>query len=185
MDGQYNKEDADRDIGRAEALVASLGGIEHDLKRHVLAYENGIKPFKARLQRESEPLLAGREEALGELSEIIERLLASRHLKGKSLMLRSGTVSVRETSSLEVDEPLLMKLARKFGVWKQVSSFQSRKIKHTLINRLLETRPDLVDKLSAALTRKKTRRMTVKLPKPQVELSRELHPLRVTLSDES
>lgn len=185
MDGQYDKEDADRDIGRAEALVTSLDGIELDLKRHALAYENGVRPLKARLKRESEPLLVGREEALGELSEIIERLLASRRLKGKSLMLRSGTVSVRETSSLEVNEEHLLELARKLGVLRQLSDPQPRKIKRTLINRLLKKRPDLVDKLSAALTRKKTRRMTVKLRTVQVEVSRDLKPLRTTLSEES
>lgn len=183
MSELYNKEAREADVAHAEELVASLVRVEHDLSRYKLAYENSIAPYQQQLQIRSEPLIGVRDEVMQELAEIFERLLPT--LDGKSLVLRSGVVAERATTSLEVDEALLMERARQLGIVRLVSEPQPRKVKKLLINRLLKQRPDFVRKLAKALTQKKTRHMTVKLPHEQVELERDLHPLRTTLSVES
>lgn len=182
MSEQYDKELQKANIEEAEALVGVIAETERDRVRAEMAYDNAIKPYKRQLQLRSDELQAKREAAMQKLAEVFEQILPT--LKGKILVLRSGTVSERETKSLEVDEELLMRLARRFGVVREISDPRPRKLMKMRLNRLLEQRPEMVEKFAKALKRKKTRRMTVKLPREQAEIARDLHPLRTTLSEE-
>lgn len=180
---QYSKEDEAHDLAEAERLLAKIARAQSDLRRSRLRYDNSISRYLDRFRLESDALLTKQDEAMQELSEVFKRVQS--HRKTKTLKLRSGEVSMREATSLVVDERLFLKLARRAGVLKLVSDPQPRKVKKTLIDRLLERRPELRASLGRALQWVTVNRMTVKLRDEPQAIVLDDKPLRTTLSEES
>lgn len=182
MGTQYTAEQESEDLARAEVLVATVGDTQDEIHSKELAFEEEIRPAKERLALESDALAAARDEALNELATIVERLLASPRVKGKSIQFRSGTVSVREATALEVNDDRLLVLAKRLGLLNLVSVRPPRQVRKNMLGKLLDTRPELLRQLSSAVTKLTTRRMTVKPVRFQSGMTKDLHPLRTNLS---
>lgn len=166
-------------IARMDRLVASAAEAQRAIERHNAQLEEKIRPFVEETAKVVDPLTEARDKAMDELVKLMEQQLGSPGIDGKSLVLRSGTVAVRTTSATDIiDDKLLMKLARRLGVVKEVSEPQPRKLSKKLIAKLFKERPEMVDKLKKAVVITSTSHMTVKPPRTQTELKRELHPLR-------
>lgn len=90
MSGQYNEQDTAL-VARAEELGTILARIQDDLARHLRCYKNSTLPYRRQLKIHSEPLTVKREEALKELSGIMEQLEPK-----EAVRLRSSTTLPEE-----------------------------------------------------------------------------------------
>jgi len=171
-------------IARMDELVATAAKAQRAIERHEAELEAKVSPLRVETAAKVDPLTKERDDALDELAKLMEQLLATSAMDGKSISLRSGVVSVRTTSAIDIlDEKLLMRLARRFRIFKQMFKPQPPKANKTMIGELLERRPELAERLKRAVVT--TSNMTVKPATVQVELKRELHPLRKPLPESS
>lgn len=171
-------------LARMDRLVATAAEAQRAIGQHEAELEAKILPLRVEAAAKVDPLAKERDDALDELAKLMEQMLGTPGMEGKSLQLRSGVVSVRTTSAIDIlDEKLLMRLARRFRIFKQMFKPQPSKANKTMIGELLERRPELAEKLKRAVVKVTTSNMTVKPTKAQVELKRELHPLRKSLPE--
>lgn len=186
MSGQEAKVPDPEVYAQMDRYVATAAEAQRAIERHNAALAEKIKPFVDETAAKVDPLTEARDKALDALATLMEQQLGKPGIEGKSIVLRSGTVAVRTTSAVEIlDKDLLMTLARRLRIIKEVSEPQPRKPSKTLIRKLLERRPELAEKLKKAAVLVSTSHMTVKPPRVQTELKRDLNPLRTTLPESS
>lgn len=186
MSGQYEKEDGERDIVRANELVASIGDTAGTIQDNVRTFEKAIKPLKDKLDEDNAPLQWQRDDAMKELAVVMQRLIAHKVIKGKSVQLQSGGVAVRASTTLEVkDESLLRKKLRSLRVLLQayVPNEPRFKLDKKKLGKFLKTRRgrELMPKLDGIVEFQDHERLTVTVPRVAEEIRLDLNPLRIDL----
>jgi len=169
-----------------DLLVATVAEVQLAIERYDNELQENVRALTEVAAAKVQPLVEVRDKSLDELAKLTSQLLATPGFNGKSIHLQHGIVSVRTTSAIEiVDKVLLMFLARRYRIVREVSEPQPRKINKTMIGSLLKRRPQLTKRLEKAVKVVSTSHMTIKPPHVQTELKRELHPLRTTLPKSS
>lgn len=162
-----------------EAKLGLLARLDEQIRQLELEKDRDISEVVERYAPQLDPKIQARDELMSELADIFnehEPQLTRGH--GQRAVFRSGTLEARTSpGSLVIDdETKVISWLRRHGMLKAFTRIGKR----TVEKKKLKDRPDLVAKIPGAHI-ERPRRLTVRLARTRVELTRDLHPYRTDL----
>lgn len=166
-------------VKQLEAMLSELADVDGELTKKSSEYDVEIKAITDKYAPIVDPLAQSRSQLVDQISQLFQDNRSSLiDDDGKSVTLRSGTLTAR-TNPLSItiyDEAAAMKYAKRSGMLTKVTKVGKR----TFVKDKLKKFVDFVNK-APGLRFEQHENLIIKLPRTQVEITRELNPLRKRL----